>query len=428
LEYYVGYKIRALRKQKQMSQQELCGDFMNRSVLSRIENNRMEPSLHQIIYIANKLDTSIHYFFNDMDYTENILSDIQYDTHELHNLFGKESFHEIIDFFNDDHEKFKKIKDFNKYYYLGMSYYHNKTNKEALRYLRKYVNSYIKNVNTIQNQYIINFGNTLNTLCKIMMTNNNYEKGQHYLYIAIRYLTKHNSLNSFIYFAVHNNLAYIYNQTLQYEKTIKLIENFLRLNTSLSYRSIMPQLHISINKAYSSIGNYEMALYHIKKSVLLLSYEEDSSRLAKCYINYINDLRYSLLFEDAFKVVSDCLNQYANDSTFYVRFLVQKVILLFYSEEYIAALESIYKLNLKFLTKMDRNNCYFMMGHIHYLNRDFEVAHQFLLKSENFFIQRGYSKDLVVLYDDLYAITNYNSYKEKSNLYQNAVGRKNIFA
>lgn len=410
-----------------MSQQELCGDFMNRSILSRIENNKMKPSLHQTIYIANKLDTPIHYFFYDMDYTENIPSDIQYDTHELHNLFVTESFHEIIDSFNYDHEKFKKINDFNKYHYLGMSYYHNKANKEALRYLRKYVNSYIKNVDAIQNQYIINFGNTLNTLCKIMMSNNNYEKGQHYLYIAIRYLTKHNGLNSFIYFVVHNNLAYIYNQTLQYGKTIKLIENFLRLNTSLSYRSIMPQLHISINKAYSSIGNYEMALYHIKKSILLLSYEEDSSRLAKCYINYINDLRYSSLFDEAFKVVTDCLNQYANDHTFSVRFLVQKVTLLFYSEEYPLALEFIYKLNFKFLTKMDRNNCYFMLGHIHYLNKNFDAAHESLLKCEKYFIQREYSKDLIVLYDDLYDITDYNTYKEKSDLYKNTAGRKNIF-
>ncbi|ABW17797.1 helix-turn-helix domain-containing protein [Alkaliphilus oremlandii] len=428
MEYYVGYKIRALRKKKQMSQQELCGDFMNRSILSRIENNRMEPSLHQIIYIANKLDTPIHYFFYDVDYTENIPSDVQSVTHELQNLFVKESFHKIIDFFNDNHDEFKKLNDFNKYYYLGMSCYHDRINKESLRHLRKYVNLYIRNSDAIQSQYIINFGNALNTLCKIMIVNNNYEKGRHYLYMAIKYLIKYNSSNSFIYFVVINNLSYIYNQILQYEKTILLIENFLRLNTSLSYRSIVPQLHLLINKAYSSIGNYEMALHHIKKSILLLSYEEDQYELGRCYINYINDLRYSLLFEDAFKVVSDCLNQYANDSTLYVRFLVQKVILLFYSEEYIAALESIHKLNLKFLTKMDRNNCYFMMGHIHYLNRDFEVAHQFLLKSEKFFIQRGYSKDLVVLYDDLYAITNYNSYKEKSNLYQNAVGRKNIFA
>ncbi|EGD50643.1 helix-turn-helix domain protein [Thermoanaerobacter ethanolicus JW 200] len=62
----IGTKIKSLRLQKKLSQSELCGNFMNRVVLSRIENGKALPSLEQLIYIAEKLEVPVSYFFSDL--------------------------------------------------------------------------------------------------------------------------------------------------------------------------------------------------------------------------------------------------------------------------------------------------------------------------------------------------------------------------
>ncbi|WP_236612037.1 helix-turn-helix domain-containing protein [Caldanaerobacter subterraneus] len=60
----IGDKIKALRLQKNLSQSELCGSFMSRVVLSRIENGKALPSLEQLAYLAEKLEVPVSYFFS----------------------------------------------------------------------------------------------------------------------------------------------------------------------------------------------------------------------------------------------------------------------------------------------------------------------------------------------------------------------------
>ncbi|HHY77642.1 MAG TPA: helix-turn-helix transcriptional regulator [Clostridiales bacterium] len=66
----IGSKIKSLRKNKKLTQAQLCGDKINRSVLSLIENNKMEPSLSQLNHICKVLDVPITYFISDINYSE----------------------------------------------------------------------------------------------------------------------------------------------------------------------------------------------------------------------------------------------------------------------------------------------------------------------------------------------------------------------
>ena len=63
----LGDKIKKLRKEKGLTQSELCGDFITRSMLSLIENGRAKPSRSTVAYIADKLGVSAGYFFDDGD-------------------------------------------------------------------------------------------------------------------------------------------------------------------------------------------------------------------------------------------------------------------------------------------------------------------------------------------------------------------------
>jgi len=423
MEKSIGAKIKALRLQKGLSQEELCGDFMNRSILSRIENRKMVPSIKQIIYISNKLNVPIGSFFNDINYNETAEDFSQ----ELKILFSNNNFYEVIKYYEYTPDKFKQIDNFNKYYYLGISYYSINMYRETLKALKKYVNTYERVEKSIQKQNVINAGNAYNTLCKLMIRNQNYEKAKHYSYIAIKYLSEYEAFTSLIYFIIHNNLAYIFNNTFQYNKTINLIEGFLERNNNLSYRIVTPQMHIAANVAYLNIKDYDKAIEHIKKGILALSYEDNKQEVGRCYINYINDLRHSSRFDEAFKMVENCKKEYIEDRYLYNKFLMQELTLYFNTKEYKKVLKLSNNMIYKHLNKMSKNNYNFMIGHIHFLNKNYSKALKLLTSCEKYFIKRSYTHDLTILYDNLYKITNKHEYKEKSNLYKHSIGRMNIF-
>ena len=61
----IGEKIRSLRIRRGLTQKQLAGDKITRNMLSRIENGAALPSLSSLLYIAERLDVSPAYFFED---------------------------------------------------------------------------------------------------------------------------------------------------------------------------------------------------------------------------------------------------------------------------------------------------------------------------------------------------------------------------
>ncbi|MGI6202775.1 MAG: helix-turn-helix domain-containing protein [Eubacteriales bacterium] len=61
----LGEKIRALRKRRAMTQSELCGGFITRNMLSRIETGAAMPSLETLLYIAERLEISPGWLIDD---------------------------------------------------------------------------------------------------------------------------------------------------------------------------------------------------------------------------------------------------------------------------------------------------------------------------------------------------------------------------
>lgn len=67
----IGKKIRSLRIQRGMTQKELAGDEITRNMLSRIENGAAYPSISSLIYLADRLEVSPAYFFDESEKPQN---------------------------------------------------------------------------------------------------------------------------------------------------------------------------------------------------------------------------------------------------------------------------------------------------------------------------------------------------------------------
>ncbi|MBO5269746.1 MAG: helix-turn-helix transcriptional regulator [Clostridia bacterium] len=61
----IGNKIKTLRTEKLMTQSELAGDKITRSMLSLIEHGNSEPSLSSLAYLAERLHVSPAYLLSD---------------------------------------------------------------------------------------------------------------------------------------------------------------------------------------------------------------------------------------------------------------------------------------------------------------------------------------------------------------------------
>ncbi|MFD3445980.1 helix-turn-helix domain-containing protein [Microbacteriaceae bacterium 4G12] len=68
--YTLGKRIRSLRKENGLTQTELAGNELTKSMLSQIETGRAMPSMKTLTYIAQKLDCEPSYFLDDDETTE----------------------------------------------------------------------------------------------------------------------------------------------------------------------------------------------------------------------------------------------------------------------------------------------------------------------------------------------------------------------
>lgn len=86
---YVAYAIRAIRKQKNISQMELClRANMSQGFLTNIETGKKEPSTMTLIRIAEALGVSPRDFFPENEKKDNI--DVKKEIkEEINNLLAK---------------------------------------------------------------------------------------------------------------------------------------------------------------------------------------------------------------------------------------------------------------------------------------------------------------------------------------------------
>lgn len=63
----VGIRLRELRLKRGMTQKELSGDRITRNMLSLIESGNASPSVSTLLYLAERLEVPVGYFFADTD-------------------------------------------------------------------------------------------------------------------------------------------------------------------------------------------------------------------------------------------------------------------------------------------------------------------------------------------------------------------------
>ena len=66
----LGERIRTIRKQRKMTLDSLAGEQMTKAMMSYIENNKANPSMESLSYIAERLGVKVSELLEDVNPSE----------------------------------------------------------------------------------------------------------------------------------------------------------------------------------------------------------------------------------------------------------------------------------------------------------------------------------------------------------------------
>ncbi|QAA30617.1 helix-turn-helix domain-containing protein [Clostridium manihotivorum] len=420
----LGSKIKTLRKEKGLSQEDLSNSILNRVVLSRIENNIQEPSLNQMIHICRVLQVSLDELILDQGITS--FGNTKDPIDHLYNLFNKKYFYDITKYYDLNVVAFGKIKDPNKFFYLGRSYYEISLFSAAEKFLKKYINHLTKSESMLSDNNYINLCISLNTMFRIYANLNNKKTAIKYLKLAEFYISKLHIENTEIGQIILSNISTFYLQENQYRKVINYCSNFETLKPDICYPNIVVNIHKAAAISYYNLGNYKRSIINTKKVIALYSYLDDEYSKGAAYLNYINALMYDSEFDSAIDLVERCKNEYKNEKDLFHEFLVVEMAIYFNMCKFHDVLETSLKVKKSYLSKDSLCDFNFMMGHINSIAENKDDAIKSFKLCESLFIDKKCNYDLFVIYDDLYKLTNDFQFKEKQKKLSFDLMKKNI--
>jgi len=423
----IGVRIKSLRKSLNISQEDLSCSIMTRTILSKIENNKVIPSIYQLNYLSKALGVTMEYFIDEEpdillnESNENTSLSIKY-------LYNQEKFYSIITYY--EKSLIDVNKNINNLFYIGISYYKTEYYEEAKKFIFKFIKEFEKLHLTEKKYYVENYAFALNILSLISIKDNNFKKAITYTIKAKNILESYSLKHLRLYYVLMNNLSGLYNQTNNFKKSIKDLESFLDDLPEVVNLKMVASIHMNLNICYYNVNNYKKSLEHIKIAINLFNYSKNLTHAKGCYLNYINSLRYDKDYSKALDILEEFNNKYSKDleENLKKEFSIQNIIIHFNMEDYDSVIKLMSNINYVKLEIYNRACFFFMKGHINFVKGNYCEAKDNLLSCFKFFSESTYIHDLKVIYDDLYKITGDEKYSSYSfvELYGKTVPRKNI--
>src|SRR5688572_2671311 len=129
----LGQKIKALRKEKRMTQEELSGSRITRNQLSLIENGINNPSIPTLEFLADRLGKPMSFFLSDDEF---LLVKSQSLINQCELLLEDHDYKTIIDKIEDFLGKLENLDSLSYrpglgllYFYQGLAYFYQSSDR-----------------------------------------------------------------------------------------------------------------------------------------------------------------------------------------------------------------------------------------------------------------------------------------------------------
>lgn len=263
----IGQTLKEIRKKQRMTQSELADGIVNRSYISQIEKDLVQPSFKTMNLLAKRLDVDISMFYENLELRalsgseiKNQIKNAKYQL-ESNNLTLLEN--TIRDLLNTSDEGFSKLSpgDQTDYYYVLSSYYFNRGDVEkTLEYTEKGI---LLAQQHAQEKVEIDF---LIRIAKVYVDKNEY-------HVALDYLNKANELilsgrmMDQVKVDVLLNMGICHGRIGEYYSGIRLCEEALHINRLSQSSHKSGELFMTLGICYRNVNDLTSSKNYYEKAM-----------------------------------------------------------------------------------------------------------------------------------------------------------------
>ena len=278
----LGQKIKAIRKEKGLTQAELVENRITRNQLSLIENGINNPSISTLKFIAQRLNVPMSYFLSNDDFS----------MHKCQRLVTKAE--SLLDA-GDNDKAIIEIESFlgslngvedntlsdllgRVYTLLGIAHYNidkprsKQVLLEAIRYLE-------------QTDHKLYLSKAYNYVGIIYDEEANLEQAEIYLTKANSLMQNANLENAILKLNIAYNLSYIYLKQERYEVLIDFVNDNLKYSKKYKIFHNFGEFNMVLSAAYRYTQSNKQAILCTLKAIEYFQFSDDEISKYTCYIN-----------------------------------------------------------------------------------------------------------------------------------------------
>ncbi|WP_432402406.1 helix-turn-helix domain-containing protein [Wukongibacter sp. M2B1] len=309
----VGKRIRFLRKEQGMTQEELADTQFTKSYISLIERGKINPSMKALNYIAEKLNKPVSLLLDTEGsiIDSNNLYKISHIIEKGKKLVDSFEFDKALTMFNPLIDNINNLTNYHKgliYYYLGFIYFKKETNEKSFDLIKKSINFLINALKNFEDNEPKDNLEIYIKLAESQYILNNKNKCLKYFIEAKEYAEQYNvDLNN--YFYILRNMTILYTQKGNYSIAIDYLKKIIELSKreKILNEDVLGS-YITLSTCYFSLEQYDDSLDMLNRVLPVYEnllddpkrYSGIYSRMAKIYIETNN---YDLALEKIDKSV-----------------------------------------------------------------------------------------------------------------------------
>lgn len=414
----VGKKIRFLRKEQNMTQEELAGDQFTKSYISLIERGRINPSMKALNFIAQKLNKPVSLLLDTEGsiIDSNNLYKISHIIDSGKKLVDSFEFDRALALFNRLVENINDLTNFHRgliYYYLGYIYFKNETTDKSLDFIKKSIEAL---VNALKNFEDNDAKENLEIYIKLAegqyILNNKNKCLKHFL--DAKELEEEHRVSLDSYFYILRNITILYTQKGNYSIAIDYLKKMIELSKKekILNEHVLGS-YVTLSTCYFSLEQYDESLNMLRK--VLPVYEnllDDPKPHSGIYFRianiFIESNDYDLALENIEKSVEIAKRIKENDMKLFTLLYNRhyKAKIHFHKENYDIALKET-SLIIKEIESINRSDneyislkaeAFTLMGEINLQMKDLKTALNYFDKALKLYLKIKSGFKLPVIY------------------------------
>ncbi|MCE4956070.1 helix-turn-helix domain-containing protein [Macrococcoides caseolyticum] len=298
----LGQRIKELRNQANLTQQELADGIISRTYLSLIEKNSVHPSTNVLKKLSVRLNCTLEDFTSITEDKNLSLLEIKKEIKWAENHVLMNDFKKLKAFIDKHYEHLENITEAERgaIFWVTASFYFNEKAYDTARHFAQKAITIVKKMRDV----------TLHLRALEILARIEYETGN--AMIAINYLTKANNITivenvvnisrvSILYY-----LGNYYSRVGEFYVAIKLCEEAMELNMKLGTYHLALFIENTLGRSYQATKDSEKAEYHYRRAISYAELRPVSFDLVGSLSNLAMLLASQNRYDESYDLIVKC--------------------------------------------------------------------------------------------------------------------------